>query len=96
MSISTGESAVVLDLSEVNLIGAEGGVALRDVVHSVFLQGGRVAIARPWKIARPILSVVGIGGFVFLAITAASAVTWLNDPAYGRSLTLEREQTNSV
>lgn len=83
LAVSIGESAVVLDLTGVNLIDAEGVVVLRDVVHSVFLQGGRVAIARPWRVANPILSLVGIDGFVFLAITAASAIIWLNDPANG-------------
>jgi hypothetical protein len=42
-----------------------------------------VAIARSWRAAKPVLSLVGTDGFVFLALSAISAITWLSDPANG-------------
>jgi anti-anti-sigma factor len=74
------EPAVLLDLTGVSLIDAEGLNVLRNVIRHVHEQGGRVAISRPWRVASPVLQLVGTEGFVFLALSPAGAISWLNHP----------------
>jgi len=80
LAVAIGEESVVLDLTEVSLIDPSGVGALRDVMRCVHEQGGRVAIARPWRAAESVLELVGSVGFVFAALSSAGALTWLGDP----------------
>jgi anti-anti-sigma factor len=80
LAVAIGKSAVVLDLTEVSLIDTAGVNALREVMRSVHEQGGRVAIARPWRVAKSVLGLVGGVGYVFAALSSAGAISWLSDP----------------
>jgi anti-anti-sigma factor len=80
LSGAAREPVVLLDLTDVSLIDAEGLNVLRNVIHRVHEQGGRVAISRPWRVASSILQLVGTEGFVFLALSPAGAIAWLNRP----------------
>jgi anti-anti-sigma factor len=74
---AAGEETVLLDLSDVAMIDAEGERALRDVIRSVHKLGGRVAISRPRRVADQIPHLLGAQGFVYLALSPASAIAWL-------------------
>lgn len=80
LEAAVGEHSVVLDLTEVSLIDSAGVGALRDVMRCINEQGGRVALARPWRAAESVLELVGSVGFVFAALSSAGALKWLSDP----------------
>jgi anti-anti-sigma factor len=80
LAAAIGEHSVVLDLTEVSLIDTAGVSALRDVMRCIHNQGGRVALARPWRAAESVLELVGSAGFVFAALSSAGALVWLSDP----------------
>lgn len=80
LAAAIGEHSVVLDLTEVSVIDAAGVAALRHVMRCIHEQGGRVALARPWRAAESVLELVGSVGFVFAALSSAGALNWLSDP----------------
>lgn len=69
---------MLIDLTEVNVIDHEGLSILRDVIRCVYKQGGQVALARPWRLATPLLGLVGTTGLIFLALSPAGAIAWLD------------------
>ena len=75
---AVGEATVLLDLTEVSVIDSEGLWALRDLIRCVHEQGGRVAICRPWRVAREVFGLVGAEGLVFLALSLPGAIAWFN------------------
>jgi anti-anti-sigma factor len=83
-----GQPAVLIDLSGVTFMDGDGVAVIREVIHATHDQGGRVAIARPWRVATPVLTLVGMAGFVYLAQSAAGAVSWLSD---SNNLTTHRD-----
>jgi anti-anti-sigma regulatory factor len=70
--------SVLLELTQVKTIDKDGMEVLRDVIYHVHGKGGRVAISRPWRLARSILGLVGTEGLVFLALSPAGALAWLD------------------
>jgi anti-anti-sigma factor len=90
LSAAVGRPTVLLDLSGVTFLDAHGVTVLRDVIRRVHGQGGLIAIARPWHVAKPVLELVGMGGFVYLAVTAAGAIGWLGDLTHRPGIPYER------
>ena len=78
LSSAIGEAEVVFDLTEVTVVDVEGVEALRDVIRCVHEEGGRIAISRPWRLARPILDLIGVDGLVYLALSPLGATEWFN------------------
>jgi anti-anti-sigma factor len=91
LAAAVGQMAVLFDLSEVSLIDAVGVNVLRAAIHGVYEQGGWVAIARPWRKAQQVMELVGIPGLVFLAGSAAGAMSWLSEPRNRRKTQLVLE-----
>jgi anti-anti-sigma regulatory factor len=84
LAAAVGETKVILDLTHVSDLDPEGSEIIRDVIGCVHEQGGRVAISRPWRLARALLGLVDTGGFVFLSLSPAGAIAWLNQPSDSR------------
>jgi ABC-type transporter Mla MlaB component len=84
LASAAGEANVLLDLTEIKVIDTEGVETLRDVIRCVHEQGGRVALSRPWRLAKPILGLVGTRGFVLLALSPAGAISWLDQHPRGQ------------
>jgi anti-anti-sigma regulatory factor len=84
LASAVGEAAVLLDLSEVRVIDASGVETLRDVIGSIHHQGGRSAISRPRRLAFSLLGLSGTKGLVFLALSPAGAIAWLDQHSGGQ------------
>jgi ABC-type transporter Mla MlaB component len=82
-----GESTVLLDLNGVDSIDFEGMEMLREVIRSVHIQGGRVAISRPWRLSRSISGLIGTEGLVLLSLSPAGAVAWFDRHPYDQTAT---------
>jgi anti-anti-sigma factor len=80
LAAAIGETAVILDLTEVTSVDMAGVAALRDVMECIYDQGGRTGIARPWRARHSALGLVGTLGFVILAVSQSGALTWFADP----------------
>jgi len=80
LAAGIGETAVILDLTEVSSTDTVGLTALRDVMECIYEQGGRTGIARPWRATNSTLGLVGTLGFVFLAVSQSGALNWFADP----------------
>jgi anti-anti-sigma factor len=81
LSAAAEEAVVLFDLSDITRVDFEGVALLRDAIRTVHEHGGRVAITRPWRLARALMSLVGAQGLVLFALSSAGALAWLQEHA---------------